>query len=369
MAHQQVFDIAAICASHGIKLAVICPGSRSAPILIGFTRHPEIKCYTITDERSAAFIALGLAQSSQNPVALICTSGTAAYNFAPAVAEAFFSHVPLLVITADRPPEWIDQLDGQTIRQENIYRSHVKSSYNFPADFNHADAIWHAQRMVNEAIIHSKALPQGPVHINVPLREPLYSAETSSFKYSEKLQVFKSNTAFPIIDDAELKSLAEQWHDYPHKLLVIGQLPHDKVLREAIVNFSQKHHLPVIADVISNQHGAPELISYQDLFLGQMPEARMQALRPDLLITIGQSLISKNLKLFLRKHKAQAHWHVQAHLPVADTFRQLTYIIQSSPVDALKKLTAINAENTFAQQQQNNYFNLWQLEQRHVQKI
>jgi 2-succinyl-5-enolpyruvyl-6-hydroxy-3-cyclohexene-1-carboxylate synthase len=109
LSHQLVYDIAAICAKHGIKQAIICPGSRSAPLLLGFTRHPSIKCFTFSDERSAAFFALGMAQSSGKAVALICTSGTAVYNFAPAIAEAYYSNTPLLVLTADRPQEWIDQ--------------------------------------------------------------------------------------------------------------------------------------------------------------------------------------------------------------------------------------------------------------------
>ena len=111
-------DIASICAGHGVKTAIISPGSRSAPLTLAFVRHPDIETKVISDERSAAFIAMGMAQVQQKPVVLICTSGSAAFNYAPAVAEAFFQQIPLLVLTADRPPEWIDQYDGQTIRQD-----------------------------------------------------------------------------------------------------------------------------------------------------------------------------------------------------------------------------------------------------------
>ena len=129
---QPVFDIAEICARKGIKKAIICPGSRNAPLTLAFARHPKIECFSVPYERSAGFIGMGMALKSNSPVVLICTSGSAAYNFAPAVAEAFFSQTPLIVLTADRPIEWIGQLDGQTIFQDNIFGRHVKASTNFP---------------------------------------------------------------------------------------------------------------------------------------------------------------------------------------------------------------------------------------------
>jgi 2-succinyl-5-enolpyruvyl-6-hydroxy-3-cyclohexene-1-carboxylate synthase len=118
---QHIYDLVGICAQFGVENAVVCPGSRCAPLLIGFGKHPDIETISITDERSAGFVGLGLAQQSGKPVVLACTSGTAALNFAPAVTEAFYQNVPLIVLTADRPPEWIDQWDGQTIHQEKIY--------------------------------------------------------------------------------------------------------------------------------------------------------------------------------------------------------------------------------------------------------
>ena len=114
MKYQHIYDLIEVCAKKGVLHAVICPGSRSAPITLALANHPSIKCFVVPDERSAAFMALGIVQSTGLPVALVCTSGSAGYNFAPAVAEAFFQHIPLLVFTADRPPEMIDQLDGQT---------------------------------------------------------------------------------------------------------------------------------------------------------------------------------------------------------------------------------------------------------------
>jgi 2-succinyl-5-enolpyruvyl-6-hydroxy-3-cyclohexene-1-carboxylate synthase len=124
--YQFIYDLVETCSQKGIINAVICPGSRSAPLTLAFANHPGIKCFVIADERSAGFVALGIAQSTKLPVVLVCTSGSAAYNFAPAIAEAFFQHIPLIVFTADRPPEMIDQIDGQTIWHKNLYGFLVK---------------------------------------------------------------------------------------------------------------------------------------------------------------------------------------------------------------------------------------------------
>ena len=165
---QPIYDSIQICVEHGITHAVICPGSRSAPLTLALARHPSVKTYVINDERSAAFIAMGMARELDQPIALVCTSGSAGYNFAPAVAEAFYQHVPLLILTADRPMEWIDQWDGQTIRQHELYGKHVKRSFSLPADYEHADSQWFINRTFNQAILETKAHPAGPVHINIP---------------------------------------------------------------------------------------------------------------------------------------------------------------------------------------------------------
>ena len=149
---QSIYNIAEICAQKNVKEVVISPGSRSAPLTLAFARHPEINTRTISDERSAAFIALGIAQQTKQTSALVCTSGSAAYNYAPAVAEAYYQQIPLLILTADRPPEWIDQQDGQTIRQEGIFGKHVKRSFVLPVDDGYEDTAWFIERTISEAI-------------------------------------------------------------------------------------------------------------------------------------------------------------------------------------------------------------------------
>jgi 2-succinyl-5-enolpyruvyl-6-hydroxy-3-cyclohexene-1-carboxylate synthase len=189
---QPILDLVSLCAKKGIKNAILSPGSRCAPISLAFARHPDIHARTVSDERSAAFIALGMAQQHEKPVALVCTSGSAAYNYAPAIAEAFFQQIPLLVITADRPPEWIDQWDGQTIRQAEIFGKHVKGFFSFPDEFGHPDKIWHANRLANEAINLACEYPAGPVHINIPLREPFYPETGEEFDFNQEIRCIET---------------------------------------------------------------------------------------------------------------------------------------------------------------------------------
>ena len=186
---QSILNIAEICSQKNISDIIISPGSRSAPLTLAFLRHPKLTCRTIVDERSAAFIALGLAQQTERPVGLVCTSGTAGLNYGPAVAEAYYQQIPLLVFTADRPPEWIDQNDGQTIHQGEMYGKHCCGYFELPVDDTHPDAKWHSERIISEAINKSLWPIPGPVHVNVPLREPLYPK--SDFEYQNDPKISK----------------------------------------------------------------------------------------------------------------------------------------------------------------------------------
>ncbi len=186
---QPIIDVAEICARKGIKDAILSPGSRCAPLTIGFAKHQNINTKTISDERSAAFIALGIAQNSKNPVALICTSGTAVLNYGPAIAEAYFNHVPLVVITADRPPQWINQSDGQTIFQENVYGKHVKGFFSLSPKHRSQESVDKVTVIVSQAYDLCASYPPGPVHINVPIDEPFYPAKEEKITFSAELKI------------------------------------------------------------------------------------------------------------------------------------------------------------------------------------
>ncbi|MCB2409094.1 2-succinyl-5-enolpyruvyl-6-hydroxy-3-cyclohexene-1-carboxylic-acid synthase [Hymenobacter lucidus] len=344
---QAVYNIAEICAQLGITDVVLSPGSRCAPLTISFARHPGITVRTVPDERAAAFIGLGLAQSQRRAVALVCTSGTAGLNYAPAVAEAYFQQIPLVVFTADRPPEWIDQLDGQTIRQADLYGAHAKGTFTFPADTSHADAQWHAARIVSEAINLAQQFPAGPVQVNVPLREPFYPKAGEELRF-EAVRVIRETAGVPRLPSPEFVALRRTLRATPRVLVVAGQHHPDDALLLALRQFTAAWQVPVVGDAIANLHqpvgatydlrSAP--ISHHDVFMAVPEPGLKEALRPDLLITFGQSLISKSLKLYLRESAPAQHWHVQAAGPVADTFKSLTRIIRLEPTTFFKQLVS-----------------------------
>ncbi len=325
---QPLVDLAEICHAHGIRHAVISPGSRSAALTLAFVRHGGFQLRTVMDERAAGFIALGMAQQLHVPVALICTSGSAAYNYAPAVAEAFFSQVPLLVLTADRPKEWIHQLDGQTIYQSGIYGSHVKEFFELPADYEHKDAAWMVNRSVNAAVLCTLNFPYGPVHINIPIREPFYPTGTDEFAPSPGLRVVNRVQTEATLSTETWHTLLNEWEDASKILIVAGQYGNSTKLNTALSNISDQFDVPVISDTISNQKGNQHAITHHDLFLGAADTSK---LRPDLLITYGLSLISKELKVFLRNNPAIKHWHISEDTHLVDTFQSLTHQIAVSP--------------------------------------
>ncbi|ALW85728.1 2-succinyl-5-enolpyruvyl-6-hydroxy-3-cyclohexene-1-carboxylate synthase [Hymenobacter sedentarius] len=368
MTIQAVFNVAEICAQHGITDVVLSPGSRSAPLTLAFARHPALTVRVVPDERAAAFIGLGIAQAQRRAVALVCTSGTAGLNYAPAVAEAFFQHIPLVIFTADRPPEWIDQLDGQTIRQRNLYGAHAKGEFEFPVDTSHADAKWHSARIVNEAINLAQAAPAGPVQVNVPLREPFYPKAGEEVGYEKDVKIIQTlqDACFPATQ--ELKSLVSEFNAAPRVLLVFGQQPrqpwHDEFELSAQ---NDRDNYVAVADIISNvnqqNEGCYSIINLHDVFLAGATATLKEALQPALLITCGQSLISKSLKQFLRRFPAAQHWHIQPAGPVADTFGQLTKIIRADPSEfipeLLKKVQHTEAQPLELRNQRSNFRQSW----------
>jgi 2-succinyl-5-enolpyruvyl-6-hydroxy-3-cyclohexene-1-carboxylate synthase len=359
---QPIYDIAELCSRKGVTQAILCPGSRCAPLTLAFVRHAKIETHTFSDERSAAFIGLGMAQQTGKPAALLCTSGTAAYNFSPAVAEAFFSHIPLIVFTADRPAEWIAQHDGQTIHQADIFGRHVKRSFQLPQEYEHEDSQWAVNRIVNEAINLSLQEPRGPVHINAPFREPLYPRQ--EIKFGVSVRVMETYPSSYELTEAQKNTLRTEWPTYHNILVVAGQQDHDPSLLDTLVRFANHHNVPVVGDIISNLHGAEKVVRRADVFLGQAPEGIKKTLQPDLLITFGKSVISKNLKLLLRKRPPKAHWHIQAAGIPADTFQSITRVFEADPVSFFEFLSSMPRTGEFENQKQNNYSKLWEIEDR-----
>ncbi|MGR3809533.1 2-succinyl-5-enolpyruvyl-6-hydroxy-3-cyclohexene-1-carboxylic-acid synthase [Jiulongibacter sp. NS-SX5] len=321
-------QLARLCKDRGIENVIISPGSRNALLTIAFTAQEGLRCYSVSDERSAAYMALGMALQTGKTSVIICTSGTAVLNYAPAVAEAYFQEVPLLVLTADRPPEWIHQYDGQTIFQEKVFGRHVKKDYEWPVDL-HLNGLDLAESSANEAINLTLAEPKGPVHINIPISEPFYPKDEQKEEFTPWLisPLETQNDVFPTEDFNEFV------HKYNRKLLVIGQ-QHNEFVRQNAIRFAKKFGFTLISDTISNCEGG---IRNQDIFLKNRHEEGKKSLKPDFLLTMGMSLISKSLKLLLREYQIEEHWHVQDNPAFIDPFRSITRKVKMTAQEFILK--------------------------------
>ncbi len=361
---QPIVDIAQICAQKSVTNVVISPGSRSAALTLAFARHPDIHTVVVADERAAGFIALGMAQQTGSAAALVCTSGSAAYNLAPAVVEAFFQEIPLLVFTADRPKEWTGQQDGQTMYQTELYGKHVKKSFELSADYTHADSIWFTERAINEAINLAHGSPMGPVHINVPIREPFYPTANEKFEYSKQLKIVERLDSQVVLSTEIWHRLQTEWESAERIVVAVGQMQPNRSLMQCLQSLSESMGVVVLGDVIGNVPNNEHFVTSHDVFLGSQDGKLLQKLQPDLLITIGNSFLSKNLKSFIRKYKPAKHWHVKQSEDLIDAFQTLTTVIAVSPNYFFDKLLNDLDYQQFVQndsedEERSDYQQLW----------
>jgi 2-succinyl-5-enolpyruvyl-6-hydroxy-3-cyclohexene-1-carboxylate synthase len=316
-------SIVALCEAKGIDHVVISPGSRNAPLTNGFAHHPNIKTYSVVDERCAAFVALGMAQQLGRPVAVVCTSGSALLNYYPAVAEAFYSDIPLIVISADRPIERIDIGDGQTIRQKNVFENHILYSANLHSELvleqeaidkklqqKQFESQKHNEREINLAL--NKAIEEkGPVHINVPFYEPLYQmVEDVKVDPIQILPEIKERS----YSQNQLQAYADLWNKAKRKMLIIGVAPPNAVEQKWLEELTKDPSVIVLTETTSNvQHET--FFTRIDTLIGpiEKDEDREQLfsdLQPEILLTFGGMIISKKIKAFLRNYQPKQHWHV-----------------------------------------------------------
>ena len=341
-----------LCKAKALEHVVISPGSRNAPLIIGFTNDPYFKCYSIVDERCAAFFALGIAQQTKKPVVLVCTSGSALLNYYPAISEAYYSDIPLVVLSADRPKHLIGIGDGQTINQKNVYDNHILYSANLKLDLKdeknipgnedlpiiknlesklerflglQKDIQEHNEHEINTAI-HFAFLKKGPVHINVPFDEPLYETVEKLTVTPEVKKVNKQNNT---PDESLLRDCYDDWMSASRKMILVGVNPPNAIEKKWLHELAEDHSVIVFTETTSNLHHKSFFPSI-DQIISPLDEQELAALKPDILLTFGGQVISKRIKAFLRKYKPNAHWHIDEKT-ANDTFFCLTNHIECSP--------------------------------------
>lgn len=315
-------SIIQICLAKGLTDIVISPGSRNAPLTIGFVGNPKFNCYSIADERCAAFFAMGIAQQTGKPAVVVCTSGSAALNFYPAIAEAFYSQIPLVVITADRPPHMIDIGDGQTIRQENIFEQH--SLYN--ANLTENDSPENDFEI--NAAINKSFTKKGPVHINAPFEEPLY--ETVK-KLSVDVTISAVAKVYKSISVEDIMASTNVWNSASRKLILVGVNGPDELDPEILDQLAKDESVIVMTETTSNLHH-PAFIAHIDRIITPFTSNEFLAFQPEIVLTFGGMVVSKRIKAFLRRYRPQHHWHVDP-LRAYNTFGSLTKHFEANPND------------------------------------
>ena len=323
---KNVLQLVALLRAHGIRRAVLCPGSRNVPLVQAFATCEDFECFSVTDERSAGFFAVGLALHVQAPVVVCCTSGSALLNLHPAVCEAFYRRVPLVVVSADRPAAWIGQMDGQTLPQPGVFGGVGRKAGNLP-EVRTGEDDWYANRLVNEALLEVDHHGYGPVHINVPLSEPLFQFT------AEALPSVRRMVRRDMSDEGRTLSffLKEEFPKYRRVLVVSGQMSSDEAAGVAACLSGSR--VAWLAEVLGNCPSASDAVRGFDALLYAAREEDLQALRPDLVITVGGHVVSKRLKQFLRRTPSLVHWHVSPDGLPADLFCALTTVVEASPAD------------------------------------
>ncbi|MGL4522704.1 MAG: 2-succinyl-5-enolpyruvyl-6-hydroxy-3-cyclohexene-1-carboxylic-acid synthase [Bacilli bacterium] len=287
------------CVDQGVVHVVGSPGSRSTPLAFGFHAHPSIQLKMITDERSAAFYALGLAKKSKEPVLLFCTSGSAVANYLPAIVEAFHSEIPLIVLTADRPHMLHDVGAPQTMRQHRIFQDYTRYTSEIVAYNDEKETLRYVSRSIMRSILHATGHTKGPVHLNIPFQEPLVP-DLSEVRWQKKKKADRKNVLLSSNID-----LCEISHEQLHSnrgLILLGETE-DNQLMQAVLTLAEKFQIPICCDVLSNarQCNCSSQVTNYDFFLRN--KALWDDLRPHWIVRIGKQPVSKVLMEFVAYHQ------------------------------------------------------------------
>ncbi len=344
--NQSVRQLVALLQSSPIDDVVVCPGSRNAPIVHSLA-NSTLRCHAVTDERSAAFVAIGISDATCKPVALCVTSGSALLNTIAAVSEAYYRHVPLLVISADRPNKWIGQMDGQTTVQPNVFGT-LATTINLseaPED------TWSRNREINKALT---MLGKGPVHINLPLDEPLFNFDNTPLPIERQI-VTENQHIF------QLSAIAiNEWRQALRPLIIVGQTSPNDALQHALKTIAESQTCVVVAEHLANIQSS-KIVTHADQILAQDIAPEML---PDMVIYLGGHIVSKRLKLLLRQHKPLIYWHITTDDIYADLFQCLTRRVLCSEVEFALALghevERHDAIDTFILRSRKNFAQQWQ---------
>ncbi len=323
---------------------VLSPGSRNGALTMQFVNDPYFTTYSVVDERSAAFVALGIAQQKQQPVVICCTSGSAIANYYPAITEAFYQNIPIVVISADRPEHLVDNFDGQTIRQKDFLKQHTVHSVQL-SEQDDTETLTKNMLLIKYALIDCLH-KQGPIHINIPFSEPLYGSV-------EESAIAIDTITIPAKEAEEIDYLhfTKQWNIANKKLVLVGMHHEEDAFNRAMAQLAQDHSVVVLHEVTSNIHH-PRYINKIDQSIFPLTEKDLAELKPDILLTIGQNVVSKKIKAFLRNHPPLQHWHLDEHW-FPDTFQCLTEKINANTVQFLEQFTSwINPKDS-------TYYHQW----------
>lgn len=319
---------------YGVTDAVVCPGSRNAPIVHNLSQCESIRCRPVTDERSAAFYALGMALATRRPTMICVTSGSALLNVAPAVAEAFYQHVPLIVVSADRPQQWIGQLDGQTMPQPGALGNFVRHTVQLPEPRNDEER-WYCRRLVNEALCLATSKGAAPVHINVPISEPLFEFTATELPPATRFNILGND------NPTSFKALTDRFFTADRPMVVIGQMPYGTISPDTIRSLTE--HFVVLSEPLSNP-------SYSTIHFDEAvrciaadnnDDSDETEYYPDYIVYVGGTIVSKSARRFLRKAKASSCLITTNALDIQDPLMTLTDIAECNTKEIDQALASL----------------------------
>lgn len=331
--------------AYGVRHAVVCPGSRNAPIVHNLCEHEQVCCYSVTDERCAGFYALGICLSTNSPVVVCVTSGSALMNVAPAIVEAMYQHLPIIVISADRAPQWIGQQDGQTMPQPMAVSQFVRHSVSLPEPSDDEER-WYCRRLVSECLIASRKGCGGPVHINVPISEPLFDFSVEKLPEPQVVSLIEP--------DANIDAGCEfflQLKEAKRPMMIIGQAVNEYFIEEDVAELASK--MVVLQEPLSTLYNNRCLV---DLAVKDL--SGIEEYEPDFVFYVGDAIVSKHLKHFLRQCSSCREWIVNADGTLYDTFTHLAGIVKAHPVSIISQMAeAVKTKNLGKETEQ--YIRLW----------